>query len=209
MGDLKWNTYRKINLMKRLIFAVSLLLSLALGAAPALGGTPSDMKEEAVSSAQHAIITDVQTRQRLAGAPSIGMSLAAAVELQAIPAIGAIIKAILKAIANGAKKAPKSTVSKATKKYSKSSVNKALKEDLLSQNTNRWNHIFATKHKWKKVGAQGNRSKAADRLAKTVTNGKVVKIQKGSIIYRWVYKGQQIEATVSRATGKISNGWVK
>lgn len=97
----------------------------------------------------------------------------------------------------------------AIKLAGRTALQKAFRQDLLAQNNNRWHHIFLTRHKWSKVGAQGNRSKTADLLSKAAARGKLHKNNKKVQEYRWVYKGKTIVATVSKKTGQISDGWVK
>jgi len=88
-------------------------------------------------------------------------------------------------------------------------LQKAFRQNLMAQNSNKWNHIFQALHQWGKVGAQGNRSKAADLLAKAASKGRLYKNDKLVQEYRWVYQGKTIVAKVSKKTGQISDGWVK
>lgn len=60
----------------------------------------------------------------------------------------------------------------------RTALQKAFRQNLMAQNSNKWNHIFQARNQWGKVGAQGNRSKAADLLAKAASKGRLYKNDK-------------------------------
>lgn len=97
------------------------------------------------------------------------------------------------------------------KHFGKTAVKKAIRAQVLSLNAKKWTHILAPKHNWHKLGAANNKSKVSDFIARAMADGKHSSY-KGSPdvnIASWVHQGKKIEVTYHKASGKVSNAWVK
>lgn len=93
--------------------------------------------------------------------------------------------------------------------YGRTAIKKATKSYLLNNiNAHRWGHILDPKHLWHRVGAR-SRNQVAELMGRAMSEGQH-SVRRGSDMQAiWQYRGETIVVTYARASGRISNGWVK
>ena len=93
--------------------------------------------------------------------------------------------------------------------YGKAALKKATKSYLLNSiNAHKWSHIFRPDHLWHRVGAR-SKEQVADLMGRAMAEGEH-SVRKGSDMQAvWRYRGETIVVTYARASGRISDGWVR
>lgn len=93
--------------------------------------------------------------------------------------------------------------------YGKRVIKKAAKSYLLNNiNAHKWRHIMDPKHVWHRVGAR-SKEQVAELMGRAMAEGEH-SVRKGSDMQAvWRYRGETIVVTYARASGQISNGWVR
>lgn len=95
--------------------------------------------------------------------------------------------------------------------YGKTQVKKAVKSYLLNNlNAQKWGHIMAPKHNWTAVNAR-SREQVAELMARAMSEGShsAYKNSGTAMVATWRYAGRIIDVTYSKASGHVSNGWVR
>ena len=93
--------------------------------------------------------------------------------------------------------------------YGRTAIKKATKSYLLNNiNAHKWRHIMDPKHVWHRVGAR-SREQVAELMGRAMAEGEH-SVRKGSDMQAvWRYRGETVVVTYGRASGRISDGWVR